>query len=80
MSRDLNFVSLLGAGLEEAVREAVTEKAVSKHLKEYEVQLREMIRPLVESICFKGIDRMKDHMRLRDELHVYLHWDGEDDN
>ena len=74
----LNIIELLEAGLEREVKKAVTEELVKKEMAEFEAKLRNQIKPLVNEISFKGIETMKDMMRLRDELHVYLHWDSED--
>ena len=73
----LNMVELLKAGLEDEVKKVVTERLVREQLKAYEKELRGIIKPVVESVSFKGIESIKDHMRLREELHVYLHWDDE---
>lgn len=74
----LNMMELLEAGLEREVKKAVTEELVKKEMAEFEEKLREQIKPLVNEISFKGIESMKDMMRLREELHVYLHWDEAD--
>jgi phage host-nuclease inhibitor protein Gam len=73
---NLNMVELLKAELEREVKRAVTEELVKKEIAEFEARLREQIKPLVNEISFKGIKSIKDWMRLREELHVYLHWDG----
>jgi len=72
-----NFISLAKSGLEKEVKKAITEQMVREQLKEYEVKLRETIKPIVESVAFKGVEGLKDAMRLREELHVFLHWDDE---
>jgi len=77
MSTNLNMVELLRAGLEEAVKKAVTDRLVNEQLKEFEDKIRETIKPIVNSISFSGIKSIRDAMRLRDELHVYLHYDDE---
>ena len=71
----LNMVELLKAGLEREVKKAVIEEIVKKEMVEFEAKLREQIKPLVNEISFKGIESVKDMMHLREELHVYLHWD-----
>jgi len=72
---NLNMVELLKTGLEREVKKAVTEEIVKKEMVDFEAKLREQIKPLVNKVSFNGIESMKDMMRLREELHVYLHWD-----
>ncbi len=77
MATNLNMVELLRAGLEREVKHAVTEEIVKEQLEQFEASIRERIKPIVNSISFKGIESTKDAMRLRDELHVYLHYGDE---
>ena len=77
-NRSLNMVELLRAGLEEEVKKAVTEEIVKIEMAEFEERLREKVRPLVNEISFRGIESMKDMLRLREELHVYLHWNDDE--
>lgn len=77
MANSLNMVELLRAGLEKEVKHAVTEEIVKEQLEQFEASIRERIKPIVNSISFKGIESIKDAMRLREELHVYLHYGDE---
>ena len=74
----MNMVELLKAALEEEVKKVVTEEFVREEITRLEAIVRGQIKPIVNSVSFKGIESMKDAMRLREELHVYLHWDDED--
>jgi len=78
MATDFNMVRVLKERMGDEVKKAVTEQLVKDELREYEKKLRDKIKPLVEKISFKGIESMKDAMRMREELHVFLHWEGED--
>ena len=74
---ELNMVEMLRNGVEAKVKEVVTDKLVAEQLKTYEEELRKTIKPMVENISFKEIKKVADLVRLRDEVHVYLHWDDE---
>ena len=74
---NLNMVQLLKDGLEKEVKKVVTEKLVKEQMKEYEQTLRATIKPIIERVSLKGIESIKDAMRIREELHVYFHWDEE---
>ena len=74
---ELNLAEMLRNGIEAKVKEVVTDKLVAEQLKTYEEELRKTIKPMVENISFKEIKKVTDLMRLRDEVHVYLHWDDE---
>jgi len=75
MAQALNIVELLKAGLESQVKAVLTEEIVKAEMQAAEKRLREQIKPLVEGITFRGVENLKDMMRMREELHVYLHWD-----
>lgn len=77
MVNSLNMVELLRAGLEKEVKHAITEEIVKEQLEQFEASIRQRIKPVVNSISFKGIESIKDAMRLREELHVYLHYSDE---
>ena len=74
---ELNMVELLRNGVEAKVKKVITDKLVSEQLRAYEKELRKTIKPMVEDISFKEIKKVTDLMRLRDEVHVYLHWGDE---
>lgn len=70
---DLNFIHILKENLEQRVKEVITEKIVEEQLNEYEIKLRDTIKPLVESVSFNGIEGVRNMLMMREELHVYLH-------
>ena len=72
----LNMIKILQEGLEKNVKEVLTERLVKEELSRYESRVRTTIEPIVNSISFEGIEHIKDHMRIRDELHVFLNWKG----
>lgn len=72
---DLNMLTLLKKGLAVEVKKAVTEELVKEEMASYEVRLRAKIKPLIERISFKGIESIRDAMKMRDEVHVFLQWD-----
>ncbi len=78
ISFDLNMVELLRKGLADEVKKTVTEKIIANELKGFEVKIRPHVKSLVDGVSFKGIQHLKDLMHLRDELHVFIHWDDED--
>ncbi len=77
-SKNLNMVELLKAQLQKEVGLIIVEEIVAVELKAFEEKLRERIKPLAEKITFGKVERMKDLMRVRDELYVYLHWEDEE--
>lgn len=70
---DLNMVSILKNTLEKEVKKAITEAIVKEELQSYEDKIRKKISLIVEEISFKHIERVKDFIHMRDELHVFLH-------
>ena len=84
----LNTVSLLQEGLQKKVKSALTESlvkepleqfdAIAKELREhYEERIREKIKTEVELISFRTITSLAHCIKMREELHVFLHHEGE---
>ena len=74
MSNELNMVALLKRGLADSVKNEVTQAIVAEQLKEFEVTLREKLKPIVDRINFESIESVRDLLKCRDELHVFLHY------
>ena len=73
----LNMVNIVRDRLGAEIKSEVTEALVRDELKEYEIKLRELIKPKVEKLVVTGVESMKDMMRLREELHVFIRWNDE---
>jgi hypothetical protein len=76
---DLNSIKMLEDALNDTIKDALTEKLVKNELELYEIKLREMIKPVVYSLAIDGISNFKDFMSVRDELHVYIKWNDDND-
>lgn len=76
--KKLNAINLIQEGLEREVKKTLTESVVKKQLEEFEAKLREQIKPLINEITFKKIERLEDYMLMRDELRVLISWNDEE--
>ncbi len=72
-----SMIAILRKGLEDRVKHVVTEQLVKEELDRFEVKLRERIESMVNKVSFDSIDSVHDALALRDELHVFLHWEDE---
>ena len=68
----LNMVRIIENGLEQQVKEAITEKFVKEELEKFEKQVRKRIKPVIESITLEGVSNVLDLMHLRDEIRIYI--------
>jgi len=73
----LNMVKVLERELETLVKNTITEKVIKTELARAEEELREKIKPIVEQVTIGKVDHFKDLLRIREEIHVYLHWHDE---
>ena len=73
----LNMVAILKESLEREIKEIVTERLIKELLEDFEVKARKEIKPLVDRISLKGIDSVKNMLHVREELHVFMHWDDD---
>jgi hypothetical protein len=72
------MVAILKAGLEVKVKEELTRVLMKDPLAEYERTLRTTIEPIVESLSFKYIEQIRDFQALREELRVFIKWEGKE--
>jgi len=75
---DLNFIEMLRRDLESIIKKELTEELVRAEVEAFEATLIDRVKPLVESIVFAKIDNFHDLMNMRNEIKLYLKWDGED--
>lgn len=78
-TNDLNVVSILKDKLEKEVKKAITEAIVKEELRSYEDKIRKKIPLVVEGISFKSVENIRDLVRMRNELHVFLHMEENKD-
>jgi len=74
---NLNMITLLKEGLEREIKGVVVDSIVKEQVEQFERTIRERIKPIVNSLSFDSIEHIKDFSRMRDELHVYLHYGDE---
>lgn len=77
---DLNMICVLKNTLEKEVKKEIAESIVREELSLYEERIRKIILPLVNEISFKHIEKIKDLMCMRDELHIFLHMNNGNEN
>lgn len=78
MAISLNSIDLIKDSLTVYLKEHLTEDLIKMQLKEYEKQLRPIIEKQVNKVTLDGINKMRDFLEFRDELRVYLSWDGDE--
>ena len=79
LSTELNMVTVFKDRIHHEVKKGVTDRLVKEELARYETKLRPLVKAMVDKVSFKGSEMLKDDMRMRTELHVFLKWDGEED-
>ena len=76
MANNLNMIEILKAGLEKEVKKHILESLVKEHVKSFEADFRDKLIPMIDRITFEGIESIRDHMKIRDELRVLISVDG----
>jgi len=71
---DTAFIELLSAGLDKEVQSTLTENYITEKVKLFEEELRETIKPIVESISTKKIEQIRDYMEMTDKVMVMFNW------
>lgn len=79
LKNGLNMVDVFKDRMHHEVKIAVTDKLVKEELKRYESKLRPLVKETVDKIAFKGAKMLRDDLRMRSELHVFLKWENEED-
>lgn len=72
-SQEHNMLKVMEQHLEKIVKETITENLVKEATAEFQKRFRENLKPLVDNITMGKIEHMKDVMRMREEIHVYVH-------
>lgn len=80
MAIELNMVSMLKQSLERKVKEAVINKIVQEQTETFEATLRARLEAEFEKLTMQGIENVHDFRRMRDELHIFMHWNGSESN
>ena len=72
-----SFIEFLRRSLESSVKEVLTEEVVTAQINKFEKELRKSIEPLIDSITFTQIEKVRSVARMRDELNVYIKYNKE---
>jgi len=75
---DFNLVNILRIHLKERLHQVLEDTLVKDELKEYEKKLRPLIRSQIKKITLGTVEGYRDNMHMRDEIHVFCHWEDKD--
>ncbi len=68
------FEELLKCGLDHKLKEELTENFVRDKVSQFEKDLRQTIKPMVEQITVEKIETFRDHLKMMDEVSVFFGW------
>ena len=78
MSNKLNFIRLVETQLADVVKSEIEESLLREIMSEFEAKASEIIKRHVSQISFDSVESMRDYAQIRDELHVYLHYNDDE--
>lgn len=74
---ELNALELLKDGLKRTIIDSLGSKLEEEMIEDFRNKIRPEIQRKLEGLVIDGIDSFKDCRAMRDEVHAYVHWDGE---
>jgi len=75
----LNAIEMIKSSMEAKVKEVITERIVKEQLAIFEKDLRDRMKPMVNGLVFDLIENVQDFYNLRDELHVFITFNGDEE-
>ena len=73
------LVDVLKTGLETEVKKQITEEYVTEKVVQFEQELRESIKPLIDSWIIKDVEQFRNAMKIQEEVAVMLKWEDSDE-
>ena len=78
MSLDYNFTKLVESSLGDVVKSEIEKSLLREMMSEFEAKASEIIKRHVSKISFDAVTSMKDMAQIRDELHMYVHYNNDE--
>ena len=78
MSKDYNFVKLVESQLADVVKSEIEKSILKEIMRDFESKAGEIIKRHVSQISFDAVKSMSDMARLREEIHVYVHYSDDE--
>ena len=79
VSNGLNAVSVIEDGLRVRLQDAVEKKLVARYLEEIKPQIVAEVRKVTTTLVLDNVERVTDHLQMRDEIAVYINMDKQED-
>jgi hypothetical protein len=77
MSDDYNFAKLVESQLADIVKSEIEKSILREVMSDFESRASEIIKRHVSQISFDAVKSMSDMVRLREEIHMYVHYNDE---
>ncbi len=74
ISNEHNFMNLVESQLADLVKDELEERILNKLVSEFKENAREVVKEHVNKLSFDAVESMRDVSKLRDEIHMYLHY------
>ena len=76
---EYNMIEIPKRRLQVDIQSILTEKIVKEELEAFEKKLRPIVEAETKKIVIDRIESLRDAMRMRDEVKVYVEFKGDDD-
>ena len=74
MANNYNLMKLVENQLADIVRSELEERVLEQVVAEFEQNAREIVKKHVNKFSFDAVESMKDMCRVREEVHMYVHY------
>ena len=78
ISNEYNFIKLVETQLADVVKSQIEESLLREMMSEFEVKASEIIKRHVSQITFDSVKSMRDYAQIRDEIHMYVHYNNDE--
>ncbi len=78
ISNEHNFMKLVESQLADIVKSEIEKSLLREIMSEFEVKASEVIKRHVSKISFDAVESMRDYAQIRDEIHMYIHYNDEE--
>lgn len=74
LQNNSNALELMKEGIESHIQKKIENDLIKKYMEMAEKEIRETVRPLIESATIESIEQFRSHIKAVDEVRVLLKW------